>query len=249
MYNIKLHTGDNLPFIKEIETDSIDCIYCDILFNTQKKLKDYVDDLGTNNEAIKWYRPRFIEMKRVLSNTGLIYIHCDYNLSHYIKILLDEIFGIDNFRNEIVWYYNSAPRKKKDFGKRHDIIFRYSKSKNYYFNSNSKYIRKNYSETAPRGYAKEKYYNPMGKVMDDVWEISMLGQNDKTERCGYSTQKPKALMYPIISSSCLKEGTFADFFCGCGTSLVVAKELGIQNIIGCDTNPKAIELTKLRLNI
>jgi len=163
-----------------------------------------------------------------------------------IKILLDEIMPVIDDVFEFIWYYNSAPRKKKDFGKRHDTIFRYSKTDNYYFNDNSKYIRQEYSPTAPRGYEKEKYYNPNGKVLDDVWKIPMLGQNDKTERVGYSTQKPKALLYPIIDSSCPPSGVVADFFCGSGTTLVVAKELG-RNYVGCDINPRAVEISNERL--
>lgn len=244
---IKLMVQDNLALLKSLESNSIDCIYNDIPFNTGNKFSDYDDNLGSPQQAIEFYKPRFIEMHRVLKDTAVIYIHCDYNLSHYIKILLDEIFGIKNFRNEIVWHFNSAPRKKKDFGKRHNIIFRYSKTDNYYFNDKSKYTRQEYSKTAPRGYDKEKYYNPLGKILDDVWKIPILGQNDKTERVGYDTQKPKALLYPIIDSSCLKEGTFADFFCGSGTSIVVAKELGIENIIGCDINVEAIEKTRKRI--
>ena len=77
----------------------------------------------------------------------------------------------------------------------------------------------------------------------------MLGQNDKKERTGYSTQKPMELMYPIIDSSCPKDGTFVDFFCGSGTSIKVADLLGIENIVGVDINPKAIEITKNRCNI
>ena len=83
--------------------------------------------------------------------------------------------------------------------------------------------------------------------MDDVWKINMLGQNDKTERVGYATQKPKALLYKIIDSSCPKNGVVADFFCGSGTSMVTAKELGM-NYIGCDISGKAIQLTKERLD-
>lgn len=248
MSNIKLYNNDCFNVLTILSDNSIDLIYNDILYNTGKSFPDFSDNLGTVKEALDFYEPKFYEMKRILKDTGLLYIHCDNNLSHYIKILLDEIFGINNFRNEIIWYYNSAPRKKKDFGKRHDIIFRYSKTNNYYFNSNSSYIRQPYSLTAPRGYEKEKYYDDRGKIIDDVWKINILGQNDKTERVGYSTQKPKQLMYPIIDSSCPKDGTFADFFCGSGTSLVVAKELGINNIIGCDINEKAILITKERLN-
>lgn len=244
---ITLTCDDNLTVLKNKNDNSIDCIYCDILYNTGKHFKDFSDNIGTIEDCLHFYRPRFVEMKRVLKDSGLLYIHCDYNLSHYIKILLDNIFSIDNFRNEIIWWYNSAPRKKKDFGKRHDTIFRYSKTKNYYFNENSPYIRQPYSPTAPRGYEKEKYYDNRGKILDDVWKINMLGQNDKTERVGYSTQKPKQLLYPIIDSSCPKDGVFADFFCGSGTSLVVAKELGIEHIIGVDINEKAIKISKERL--
>lgn len=217
------------------------------MYNTGKKFNDFNDNLGSKIEAINWYHPRFVEMKRVLKDTGLLYIHCDYNLSHYIKVELDYIFGEDNFRNEIIWWYNSAPRKKKDFGKRHDTIFRYSKSDAYYFNADSRYIRQEYSKTAPRGYEKERYYDNRGKIMDDVWKINMLGQNDKTERVGYSTQKPKKLLYKIIDSSCPPNGLVADFFCGSGTTCVVAKELG-RNYLGCDINDRAIDITNSRIS-
>lgn len=237
---------DNLELLQKLDDDSIDLIYCDILFNTCKNFDDFNDNLGSKSDAIKWYHTRFVEMKRVLKDTGLLYIHCDYNLSHYVKVELDNIFGEDNFRNEIIWWYNSAPRKKKDFGKRHDTVFRYSKSDDYYFNADSKYIRQEYSKTAPRGYKKEKYYDSRGKVMDDVWKINMLGQNDKTERVGYSTQKPKELLYKIVDSSCPQNGIVADFFCGSGTTCIVAKELG-RNYLGCDINDRAIDITNARI--
>jgi DNA modification methylase len=235
--------SDNLEYMKSIKEDTIDLIYCDVLFGTGRAFESYDDKI---KEPMNFYLPRFNEMKRLLKDTGLCYIHCDYNLSHYIKIWMDKIFGINNFRNEIIWWYNSAPRKKKDFGKRHETIFRYSKTDSYYFNQNSPYIRQEYSLTAPRGYEKEKYYNPLGKVLDDVWKIPMLGQNDKTERVGYSTQKPKALLYPIIDSSCPPNGVVADFFCGSGTTLVVAKELE-RNYIGCDINENAVTVARKRL--
>lgn len=237
---------DNLQLLNELPDQILDLVYCDVLYNTGKKFKDYNDNLGTPQEAIEWYRPRFVEMKRVLKDTGVLYIQCDSNLSHYIKVLLDEIFDMKNFRNEIIWWYNSAPRKKKDFGKRHDTIFRYSKTDDYYFNEDCPYIRQAYSPTAPRGYEKEKYYDKRGKIMDDVWKINMLGQNDKTERVGYATQKPKELLYKIIDSSCPKEGIVADFFCGSGTSCVVAQELN-RKYLGCDINEEAIKITENRL--
>jgi site-specific DNA-methyltransferase (adenine-specific) len=242
----KIYCMDNLELLKQIPNNSINLIYCDILFNTGKNFKDYNDNLGTPQQAADWYRPRLVEMQRVLTDNGLLYLHCDYNLSHYLKVELDRIFEDYNFRNEIIWYFNSAPRKKKDFGKRHNTIFRYSKTDDYYFNENSEYIRQPYSLTAPRGYEKEKYYDDRGKIMDDVWRINMLGQNDKTERVGYDGQKPKELLYKIIDSSCPIGGLVADFFVGSGTTCVAAKELG-RNYLGCDISERAIEITNKRL--
>lgn len=242
-----IYLSDNLQFMKTLKNESIDLIYGDILFGTGNTFDDYSDPKFNSTKEIRdFYFPRYQEMKRLLKKTGLIYIHCDYNISHYTKILLDEVFGANNFRNEIIWYYNSAPRKKKDFGKRHDTIFRYSKTDDYFFNVESDYIRQEYSPTAPRGYAKEKYYNPKGKILDDVWKISMIGQNDKTERVGYSTQKPINLLLPIIDSSCPKDGIVADFFLGSGTSAVASKILE-RDFIGCDINTKSIEITRSRL--
>jgi len=236
-----IYHSDALSFLSNIESYSIDLIYSDVPFGTGNKFKDYDDSIDID------FTPILLECKRVLKPTGLIYIHCDYNISHSMKLNMDEIFGKDNFRNEIIWHYNSAPRKKKDFGKRHDTIFRYSLSDNYFFNVDSKYIRQPYSSTAPRGYAKEKYYNEAGKVLDDVWNIPMLGQNDKTERVGYSTQKPLALLYPIIDSSCPNDGIVLDMFMGSGTTLVASKILK-RRFIGCDINDKALDICRDRLN-
>lgn len=85
---------DNLEFMRNLSSESIDLIYCDILYNTGKDFGDFKDNLGSPKEAIDWYYPRFIEMHRLLKDTGLLYIQCDYNLSHYIKICLDEIFDV-----------------------------------------------------------------------------------------------------------------------------------------------------------
>ena len=138
-------------------------------------------------------------------------------------------------------------RKKQDFGNRHNSIYRYSKTDTYYFNADSPHVREPYALSAPRGYEKEKYYNKLGKVRGTVWQINNIGQNDKTERVGYSTQKPLALLYPIIDSSCPADGVVADFFLGSGTTVVASKELG-RNYIGCDINPESIRITNERLN-
>jgi len=177
--------------------------------------------------------------------TSNLYIHADYNISHYVKCLLDEIFGIDMFINEIIWWFNSAPRRKKSFPRRHNTILRYAKTEDFYFDECDE-IRVEYSPSAPRGYAKEHYYNPKGKVMDDVWRIWMLGQNDKTERVGYSGQKPEKLLIPIVLSSSKVGDTVADFFMGSGTTAVVSAK-NDRLFIGCDTSTRACEIAKRRI--
>lgn len=236
---IKLYNEDNLITFGRLESNTIQLIYCDILFNTGKTFKDFQDSVNIE----EFYLPRFIHMQRILKNSGLLYIHTDYHESHYIKILLDKVFGRSQFRNEIVWYFNSGHRKKKDFGRRHNIIFRYSKTNNYLFNP----IRTAYSTSAPRGYAKEKYYHSDGKVIDDVWEIPILGQNDKTERVNYATQKPLALLERIIVSSSNEHDVVADFFLGSGTTAVAALKHK-RSFIGVDINSRALEITKQRID-
>ena len=223
---------DNLELLKQLPSNSIDLIYCDVLYNTGRKFDDYDDNLGTPEEAIEWYKPRLIEMKRILKDTGSIYLQMDYRLVHYMKVYMDELFGIKNFRNEIVWKYGLGGSGNKEFAKKHDNILFYSKSNSYIFNIQY--------ENATSNRLKGKT-----KKMTDVWDIPTLNNMAK-ERTGYNTQKPKELLERIIKASSNEGDIVADFFCGSGTSLVVAKELG-RNYIGCDINPKAIEITNNRL--
>ena len=98
----KIYCMDNLELLKQLPNESISLIYCDILYNTGKKFKDYDANLGTPHEAIEWYKPRLIEMKRVLKKTGSMYIHCDWHLNSYLRVFMDELFGYKMFRNEII---------------------------------------------------------------------------------------------------------------------------------------------------
>ena len=233
---------DNLDLLKTLGDNSIDLIYCDILYGTGRKFKDYQDLKPIKSDIEEHYIPRLKEMHRVLKDTGTIYLQMDTKINHWIRCIMEDIFGYDNMRNEIIWNYNTAPRKKLDFGKRHDIIYRFTKSNNYKFNP----IREPYSISAPRGYAKEKYYHKDGKVIGDVWQMNILGQNDKKERVGYDTQKPKELINRIILASSDEGDIVGDFYMGSGTTAVVCKELK-RDFIGCDINQKAIDLTKKRL--
>ena len=228
----KVYCMDNLELLKQLDNNSIDLIYCDILYNTGRNFKDYNDNLGTPQQAMEWYKPRLIEMKRVLKDNGSIYIQCDYRLVHYLKVEMDNIFGINNFINEIIWKYGLGGSGKKSFSKKHDNILFYSKSNDYIFNIQ-------YEE------ATSNKLKGCKKKMTDVWSIANINNMAK-ERVGYDTQKPKELLQRIIKASSNKNDVVADFFCGSGTSLVVAKELGRQ-YIGCDINPRAVEITNKRL--
>lgn len=242
MFEIKCE--DNLLFMKKIETDSLDLIYGDILYGTGNNFPDFKDLKPIKDLIYEFYVPRISEMRRILKPTGSIYLQMDWRINHWIRCIGDDIFGYNNFRNEIIWYYNSAPRKKGSFSNRHDTILRWSKTDKFKFNEDS--IREPYALSAPRGYEKEKYYHPKGKVMGDVWQLNILGQNDKKERIGYSTQKPKELIKRIIETSTDKNDLVGDFFLGSGTSAVVCQELE-RNFIGCDINEKSIRITKERL--
>ena len=130
---MRIECQDNLEFMKSIEENSIDVIYCDILYGTGRKFSDYQDLKPVKSDIEEHYIPRIKEMYRILKDTGTIYLQMDTKINHWIRCIMDDIFGYDNMRNEIIWFYNTAPRKKSDFGKRHDTIYRYSKTNNYKF--------------------------------------------------------------------------------------------------------------------
>lgn len=130
-----LYCMDNLELLKQLDSNSIDLIYCDILYNTGKKFTDYDDRLGTPQEAIEWYRPRLIEMKRALKDTGSIYLQCDYRLVHYLKVEMDSVFGINCFKSDIIWkksVLKGARVKSLNFGSVVDNILFYTKTKEKY---------------------------------------------------------------------------------------------------------------------
>lgn len=132
---ITIYLSDNLELLSRLESGSINLIYCDILYNTGKKFDDYDDNLGTPEEAIEWYRPRFMEMKRALSEDGSIFIHCNWRLDSYIRILMDQVFGVKNFRNRIYRKHSKERGFYKNFDSQMDIILYYVKdTSNFVFN-------------------------------------------------------------------------------------------------------------------
>lgn len=239
--------------LKEIEDEYIDLIYCDILYGTGRNFGDY-QDLKADKEIInEHYILRFREMYRVLKDTGSIYIHCDWRINHWIRNILDNIFGYHNFRNEIIWSYERWTNSSRDFVRCHDTILRYTKSDDYIFNKlyeefspKSKHKGSRFSVLNESNKLEQEYVsNERLKAMGDVWSVSILNSQAK-ERTGYVTQKPKELIKRIIKSSSNEGDVVADFYMGSGTTIEVAKELG-RNYIGCDISPRSIDITKDRL--
>jgi len=250
--NCKLYQCDNLELLKSIKDNYIDLIYCDILYGTGIKFEDYQDLKPIRQDIEEHYIPRFSEMKRVLKGTGSIYLQMDYKISHWIRIILDDIFGYNNLRNEIIWCYSMAGNAKRYFPKKHDNIFWYSKSDNWCFNVES--VRVPYKDGKPHGQGKANWNDSFdleaqaerGKVVEDWWsDISPVGRI-KTELNGYSTQKPKKLLNRIISASSNVGDIVADFYMGSGTTGEVSVELN-RRFIGCDIGDNACQIAKERL--
>jgi len=262
----KLICGDNLEALKTIKSESVDLIYIDPPFFTHKQyevvwgdeaeVRSYKDRWeGGIEHYISWLKPRIQAMYEVLKPAGSFYIHCDWHANAHIRIMLDEIFGREYFRNEIIWCYRGAGYPKKDFGKRHDTIFRYSKTDDYIFNLDD--VREEYAEATKERFShyignirKGKNFgiqklHPLGKQPDDWWQIQPVAPSAK-ERVGYPTQKPEALLERIIKASSNKNDVVADFFCGCGTTIAVAQQLG-RRWIGIDISPTAIKVIQERL--
>jgi site-specific DNA-methyltransferase (adenine-specific) len=209
--------------------------------------------LGTSDMMayLTMMAPRLAELHRVLKPTGSIYLHCDPTASHYLKLLLDAIFGGANFRNEIIWGYKTGGTSKKTFARKHDTIFFYSKTNEYKFHTQYykswQAKRYNYSEKYPEYFdEKEKKWYHLA-ICRDVWEdIGVIGTENK-ERIGYPTQKPETLLERIISASSDEGDIILDPFCGCGTATAVAERLH-RKWIGIDITHLAISLIRHRLN-
>ena len=190
---------------------------------------------------------RLVEMKRILKDTGSLYLHCDPKASHYLKIILDAVFGSNSFRNEIVWCYKSGGAGKRDFAKKHHIIFRYSKTDNDVFNQS-----KQKSYVLPSGNKKVTYYkDEIGTYtlvnQRDWWDdIGMLSTAPGGERVTYPTQKPIELYKRIIAASSNKGDLVLDPFTGCGTTIIAAEQLDRQ-WVGIDLTYLAIGAVKLQI--
>jgi DNA modification methylase len=204
---------------------------------------------------------RIIELYRILKPTGSFYLHCDPTASHYLKLLLDGIFGKENFRNEIIWSYQGTANPVRHFKRKHDIILFYAKdSSNVFFDDDgrseeiSEFSKSKYTKEDEGGKYKEikhkdgivyKQYIRKQQRCRDVWEIPVINAMSK-ERTSYPTQKPLALMHRIIKASCQKNGVILDPFCGCATTCVAAQQLG-RKWIGIDIEGQAAKVLLQKL--
>lgn len=225
----------------------------------------YRDTWGKGADSfISMIYERLRLMHDLLAEDGSIYVHCDWRLSAHMRLILDEIFGKNNFRNEIIWHYQQGTKPEKDFGRKHDTVFRYSKSENVIFNQiklpTTDPERYKFDDGDGRKYVlggsgmKTKYYADEARPVDDVW--TWLDQHDPdrvlqvnpsgSERIDYPTQKSEKLLERIIKISTNEGDLVADFFCGSGTTLAVAEKLG-RKWIGSDLGKFGIHTTRKRM--
>ena len=252
---LDLRICDNLELMAEIKDNTIDLIYCDILYGTGRKFKDYQDLKPIRSEIESHYLPRLIEMKRVLKQNGSIYLQMDCKISHWMRCLMDDVFGYNNFKNEIIWYYmNKIPdTRKKMFTRSNDIILFYALG-DYTFNiiedlrDKPILVSKIKKVGGKKIYIKDEngkgiYETRETRVADTIVNIPML--HCQPERTGYPTQKPKELISRFVLASTNEGDLVADFYSGSFTTAEVCKDLK-RNFIGCDINPNCFEKAKER---
>ena len=218
-------------------------------------------DVWDKERYLNWMYENLMAIKSVMSETASIYVHLDWHIGHYVKILLDEIFGEDNFRNEIIWHYSTLGRPKDRFALKHDTIFCYGISENTFFNEigaripyTEEYLKSHFRDIDEEGNICRKrydagkwrtYYPEEGMIPNDVWNIAYENSMSK-DRVDYATQKPEALLERIIKASSNEGMLIADFFGGSGVTATVAHKLG-RRFIHCDIGINSIETTRDRL--
>jgi DNA modification methylase len=268
----RLLLGDNLEIMSALAEEfagRVELIYADPPFLTGKAyaarvgrgensrqpsawqtIDGYPDTWRDGSEYLNMLHPRLRLMHRLLSPRGSMYLHLDWHASAYARVLMDELFGPDRLINEIVWTYHGPSPIRSAFNRKHDTILWYSKSKDYTFNVDA--VREPYNpntvktfrSSAKAGFGKTPELE-RGKVPEDWWYFPVVARLH-SERTGYPTQKPEALLERIVLASSHPGELVADFFCGSGTTAAVATRLG-RNWIACDSTPLAVHTTYRRM--
>ena len=209
-------------------------------------------DVWDKEKYLNWMYENLVAIKSVMSETASIYVHLDWHIGHYVKILMDEIFGEDNFRNEIVWHYRTGNLSFQTFQRKHDVILFYAKSEDSYFeaqNIKEYYVQiygpdKKLSMKGPND-GEDEFGEYKISQMDDVWNVSAVFTLSN-EHQGYATQKPEALLQRVINASSKKGMIVADFFGGSGATSATANKLN-RKFIHCDIGVNSIQTTRDRL--
>lgn len=271
--DIQVHFGDCFAILQAMESRSADLAYLDPPFFTQRvhrlrprdrsKEFSFEDLWSSQNEYGTFLLERLRATHRVIADNGSLFFHCDRNAVHLARLLLDEVFGSENFRSEIIWHYRRWSNSKRALLPAHQTILYYTKSDQYTFNE----MWTEYSPTTnvdqilqrrSRDEFNKSVYdrdgdgnviangNKRGVPLSDVWDIPFLNPKAR-ERTGYPTQKPLFLLERIITLTTNEGDSVLDPFCGSGTTLVAAQSLR-RAAIGIDVSEDAVSLTKRRLN-
>ncbi|MBN8597038.1 MAG: site-specific DNA-methyltransferase [Planctomycetes bacterium] len=238
--NRNVEHSDWLSFTPTLSPRSIDLLYADPPFNTGKAktgtrghAAKYQDSWPTTASYIEWLRDRLAATLPALKPTANILLHVDYRTSHHVRLLLDDLLGPDRFVNHLIWTYGLGGSSPRSFARKHDdILFYCIDPKKYYFKP-------------PRVPATSRRMKGQTKKATDVIDIPSLN-NMASERTGYPTQKPLALLELLIGACSPPGGTVLDPCCGSGTTLVAAANLG-RRPIGCDQSPAAVRTARRRL--
>lgn len=278
----KIYWGDNLQVMSHLLKEyrgQVKLVYIDPPFDSkadyrkrieiknQKAGSNYsgfeekqYEDIWTNDDYLQFMYERIILLRELLSDDGSIFLHCDWHKNHYLRCILDEIFGISQFQNEIIWYYyNKMQGNINRFASNHDVVFWYSKGTSLTFNKIQE-LREKPVKQIKRVWSKEKqklvnakdengkviYIEATHRTVDDVWRLSMLQPADQTENLNYPTQKPESLIERIIQASSNPGDIVFDCFMGSGTTQATAMKLG-RRFIGADINLGAVQITTRRL--
>jgi len=265
--------GDCLEVVKSLVAESVDLVYVDPPFFTQKTHSlvtrdrtttfQFSDEWKSRVEYIEFLRARLNEFHRVLKITGSLFFHCDTNASHHIRCLLDEVFSDAMFRSEIIWHYRRWSNSQRNPMPSHQTIFFYSKTNDYQYhqlfdtyspatNVDQILQRRQRDEHGKSVYARDNEGNVVydghkpGVPIADVWDIPFLNPKAK-ERVGYPTQKPILLLERIIGLVTSPRDLVLDPFCGSGTTLIAAELIG-RNSLGIDAASEAVQLATQRLD-
>ncbi len=232
----QVYCADCLSVMKVLPPDLVQLAYLDPPFNTGRRQAascgEYGDSWQNLDAYVVFMRRRIKAVHRVLAPSGSILLHCDWRCSHYLRLVLDEIFGPERFVNHLVWAYGLGGSSARRFARKHDDVLFYSKGEDYYFNP-------------PLIPATSNRMKGKFKKASDVLHVPAINTM-ALERTGYPTQKPLALLTLLVKACCPPEGLVLDPFCGSGTTLVAAAKSG-RGALGIDISSAAVRIARRRL--